>query len=78
MATYFSANCVYIVFIASSVHDVVNFGLNIQWDVRTYIALIILPVLLIGQVSISLSSYITYVVIYCIKYILYNFHFNII
>lgn len=51
MATYYGAGCVYIVFIAESIHDVINFEFDLDWDVRVYIAIILVPVLLIGQVS---------------------------
>lgn len=49
-ATYLGANCVYIVFIATSLRDVVNNVLEVNWDVRLYIALIILPLMLLGQI----------------------------
>lgn len=39
MATYYSASCVYIVFISQSFHDVINYDLQINWDIRTYIAM---------------------------------------
>lgn len=50
MATYFAASCVYIVFIATSLHDVVNFDAKINWDIRLYIAMTLIPLLLIGQI----------------------------
>ncbi|KAH8254703.1 hypothetical protein KR032_011774 [Drosophila birchii] len=49
MATYYAAACVYIVFIATSFHDVINYDCGINWDVRIYIALTVIPCLLIGQ-----------------------------
>lgn len=49
MATYYAAACVYIVFIATSFHDVINYDLGINWDVRIYIAITVIPCLLIGQ-----------------------------
>ncbi|KAH8324673.1 hypothetical protein KR074_002731, partial [Drosophila pseudoananassae] len=50
MATYYAAGCVYIVFIATSFHDVVNYYTDLNWDVRIYIALTVIPCLLIGQI----------------------------
>ncbi|XP_075165024.1 proton-coupled amino acid transporter-like protein acs [Haematobia irritans] len=50
MATYYAAACVYIVFIATSFHDVINYDLDINWDVRIYIALTLIPCLFIGQI----------------------------
>lgn len=50
MATYFSAGCVYIVFIATSFHDVINHETGNDWSVRIYILLTMLPILLIGQI----------------------------
>lgn len=50
IATYYAAICVYIVFIATSFHDVINFNLGLNTDIRIYIALILIPCLLIGQI----------------------------
>uniref|UniRef100_A0A1L8DEV4 Putative amino acid transporter n=1 Tax=Nyssomyia neivai TaxID=330878 RepID=A0A1L8DEV4_9DIPT len=50
MATYYSAACVYIVFIATSFAKVINYELELDWDVRIWIALIFLPVLVMGQI----------------------------
>ncbi|XP_055382276.1 proton-coupled amino acid transporter-like protein CG1139 [Condylostylus longicornis] len=50
MATYFAASCVYIVFIATSLHDVVNYDLNLDWDVRIYIVFTLIPILFLGQI----------------------------
>ncbi|XP_030381137.1 proton-coupled amino acid transporter-like protein pathetic [Scaptodrosophila lebanonensis] len=50
MATYYAAACVYIVFIATSFHDVINANCNLNWDVRIYIALTVIPCLFIGQI----------------------------
>lgn len=52
MATYYSANCVYIVFIATSIAKVCKplFEDGEDWHVRIYILLILTPVLLVGQV----------------------------
>lgn len=49
MATYYSAGCVYIVFIANTFHDVFNaiFGWNMT--VRVYILMIMVPVIMMGQ-----------------------------
>lgn len=50
MATYYGANCVYIVFISQSICDVVNDAIGIDWDVRIYIIFGTIACLLIGQV----------------------------
>ena len=50
MATYFAAACVYMVFIATSFHDVINYDSGLNWDVRIYIAFTVIPCLLIGQI----------------------------
>lgn len=50
MATYFSAGCVYIVFIASSLEKVVNNAAELDWSVRIYILFTMIPILAIGQI----------------------------
>uniref|UniRef100_A0A1B0CAN0 Putative amino acid transporter n=1 Tax=Lutzomyia longipalpis TaxID=7200 RepID=A0A1B0CAN0_LUTLO len=50
MATYYSAGCVYIVFIATSFAKVVNYELELGWDVRIWIALMFVPVWVMGQI----------------------------
>ncbi|XP_067626431.1 proton-coupled amino acid transporter-like protein CG1139 isoform X2 [Eurosta solidaginis] len=50
MGTYYAANCVYIVFIATSFHDVINYDFELDWDVRIYIVLAMIPCLFIGQI----------------------------
>ncbi|XP_053687631.1 proton-coupled amino acid transporter-like protein pathetic [Sabethes cyaneus] len=50
MATYYSAGCVYIVFIGSSLEKVINEMAGLQWDIRIYILLTMIPVLAIGQI----------------------------
>lgn len=50
MATYYSAGCVYIVFIANTFHDICNGLLGWTFSVRIYIIFVIIPVLLIGQI----------------------------
>lgn len=50
MATYFSAGCVYIVFIGSSLEKVINVAADLDWSVRIYILLTMIPILLIGQI----------------------------
>uniref|UniRef100_A0A1B0A1Z2 Amino acid transporter transmembrane domain-containing protein n=1 Tax=Glossina pallidipes TaxID=7398 RepID=A0A1B0A1Z2_GLOPL len=50
MATYYAAACVYIVFIATSFRDVINCDLDLNWHVRIYIALTLIPCLFIGQI----------------------------
>lgn len=50
MATYYAASCVYIVFIASSFQSVINYDFQIDWNIRVYIAMTIIPILFIGQI----------------------------
>lgn len=50
MATYYSAGCVYIVFIANTFHDILNGIFGWTLSVRIYILIVILPILLIGQI----------------------------
>lgn len=53
MATYYSAGCVYIVFIGTTFHDVCNAVFNLNEDVMTiriYILLTMVPIILIGQI----------------------------
>lgn len=51
MATYYGANCVYIVFIATSLAKICNPLLEGEgWNVRIYILLILLPVIIVGQI----------------------------
>lgn len=52
MATYFSAGCVYIVFVATSLQRVVNFELGIQWDVRAFIGIVLVGIIFIGQIRV--------------------------
>lgn len=49
-ATYLGAGCVYIVFIATTLRDVFNFLFDLNWDVRLYIAIVIVPMLFLGQI----------------------------
>ncbi|XP_067626457.1 proton-coupled amino acid transporter-like protein CG1139 isoform X2 [Eurosta solidaginis] len=49
MGTYFAAATVYIIFIATSLHDVVNYDFGLKWDIRIYIAMAVIPCLFIGQ-----------------------------
>jgi len=50
MATYYAASCVYVVFIATSLHDVVNYDTGLKWDVRIYIVFTLIPLLFLGQI----------------------------
>lgn len=50
MLTYWAVACVYVVFIATSFHDVINADLEINWDVRIYIAFVAIGVLVVGQI----------------------------
>ncbi|XP_055313263.1 proton-coupled amino acid transporter-like protein pathetic [Sitodiplosis mosellana] len=48
--TYLGANCVYIVFIATSFSNVLNSRLGVDWDVRYYIAVVTLPCIILGEI----------------------------
>lgn len=50
MFTYYSAGCVYIVFIANTFHDIINDLLDLNMSVRIYILIIMVPILFIGQI----------------------------
>lgn len=52
LAMFFGAlsGCVYFVFIASTIHEIFNYFFEINWSIRTYIAIMIVPVLLIAQI----------------------------
>lgn len=52
MATYFSGDCVYIVFVANSLRLVINYQLSIDLDIRFYIAFVLLPCMIIGQIRV--------------------------
>lgn len=54
MATYFGANSVYVVFVAQTVHDIINFNFGTEWEVRAYIAIVMIPFLLIAEVSFKI------------------------
>ncbi|XP_053687700.1 proton-coupled amino acid transporter-like protein CG1139 [Sabethes cyaneus] len=49
VASYFSVS-VYLVFISTTMHDVINFELNLEWKTRTYILMTTAVVALITQV----------------------------
>lgn len=50
MATYYSAGCVYIVFIANTFHDVFNAMFGWTMSVRIYVLFVMVPILFIGQI----------------------------
>jgi solute carrier family 36 (proton-coupled amino acid transporter) len=50
MATYFSAGCVYIVFIANTFHDVCNSLFDWNMSVRVYILIVMVPIIFMGQI----------------------------
>lgn len=50
MATYFSAGCVYIVFIGNTFHSIFSTIYGWETDVRVYIIIIMIPILFIGQI----------------------------
>lgn len=52
MATYFSAGCVYIVFVANSIMLVVNHQTGVDLDIRVYIAAVLLPFIAMGQIRV--------------------------
>lgn len=52
MATYFGACCVYIVFVANSFEQVINYQTGSDLDIRVYIAFVLLPCIAIGQIRI--------------------------
>lgn len=56
MATYYGANCVYIVFISESIHDVANFTFGVDWNIRAYIAMMMIPVIIMGQVRFKTAK----------------------
>ena len=49
MATYFSAGCVYIVFISKTFHDIFHYYKVMEWDIRIYILMVMIPIVMIGQ-----------------------------
>lgn len=52
MATYFSAGCVYIVFVAKSLMLVTNYEQSIDLEIRVYIAMVLIPCIAISQVRV--------------------------
>lgn len=56
MATYYSANCVYIVFISESIHDVANYTFGVDWNIRAYIAMMMIPAIIMGQVRFKAAN----------------------
>lgn len=50
MATYFSAGCVYIVFIGSTFHSIFSTIYGWETNVRVYILIIMIPILFMGQI----------------------------
>lgn len=52
MATYFSACCVYVIFVARSLQRVINYELDLDWNVRIYIAIVLIGMLAIGQIRV--------------------------
>lgn len=50
MGTYIGACCVYIVFIAQSFQKVINAQLDVTWDIRLYIAVVVLPCIVLGEI----------------------------
>lgn len=52
MATYFSACCVYFIFVARSLQRVMNYEFELDWNIRIYIGLVTIGMLAIGQVRV--------------------------
>ncbi|XP_011184171.2 proton-coupled amino acid transporter-like protein CG1139 isoform X2 [Zeugodacus cucurbitae] len=50
MATYYAAACVYMVFIATSFHDVINYDTGLEWKLSAYIGFTVIGCLFIGQI----------------------------
>lgn len=50
MTTYFSAGCIYIVFVGSTLSDICNQLLGWDMNVRVYILVGMIPILFIGQI----------------------------
>lgn len=48
--TYLAANCVYIVFIATTFHEVIKQRFDYDADVRLYIAITVLPCIVMGEI----------------------------
>lgn len=42
--------CLYIIFIATSFQTLINYELNVNWDVRYYIAVTVLPCIALGEI----------------------------
>lgn len=50
MLTYFSAGCIYIVFVGSTLYDICNHIFGWDLSVRVYILIGMVPILFIGQI----------------------------
>lgn len=50
MLTYLGANCVYIVFIATTFQEVIKHRFNFDADIRFYIALTVVPCMMLGEI----------------------------
>lgn len=50
VCTYLGANCVYIVFIATSFSKVINHELKVDWDIRLYVAAVVVPCIILGEI----------------------------
>lgn len=50
VAICLSISCVYIVFIATSFQSVINHELNVNWNVRYYIAVTLIPCIIFGEI----------------------------
>lgn len=45
-----SVSCVYILFVATSFRSVINYELSVDWDVRYYIAVTVVPCIVLGEI----------------------------
>lgn len=47
---YLGGNCVYIVLIGRSFKQVLDFELEVNWNIRYYIAVILIPLVILGEI----------------------------
>lgn len=52
MLTYFGICSVYVVFVARSLQRVINFEFELNWNIRMYIAIVTIGMLVLGQVRV--------------------------
>lgn len=49
-AANLGSSCLYIIFVATSFRSVINHELSVDWDVRYYIVVTLIPCILIGEI----------------------------